>query len=425
MGRKKQVKSLKVYLNNIQVGLLVKQTSGAIEFRYVDEWIKEGFPISLSLPLSEKVFRGDKASFYFDNLLPDNRKILEAIAAKFKAESTRQFDILHTVGKDCVGALSFIDEEETYLSFDKMKVKDISDGEIANRIKKLATDNPLGMDEGDFRISLAGAQEKMALLRWKDRWYEPQGQTPTSHIFKKKMGVILGGIDFHSSVVNEWASLNIAQQLGLKTCSAEILEFMDEKVLCIERFDRAWKENILKRIPQEDLCQALGVSPQLKYERDGGPSIALIMELLQRSNNSSEDRKNLFKLSMINDLLHNTDGHAKNVSIYILRGGFALTPMYDILSAHFIKYQNPARYELLRSSWSVNGKLRFSEITLNDWKSEALNCGLRAEVFDEICHDLAEGIKGLDLAFVDSHIEQILEGTLERAKNLFHAPKGT
>ncbi|MGE3609138.1 MAG: HipA domain-containing protein [Bacteriovoracaceae bacterium] len=422
MGRKKLVQTLKVFLNDKEVGQLIKQANGAIEFCYSDKWVEEGYAISLSLPLAERVFRGEKASFYFDNLLSDNKKILELIAKKFQAESTKQFDILHSIGKDCVGALSFYDEGESFIGFKKMKVKALTDEQIAHRIKNLATDNPLGMDDGDFRISLAGAQEKMALLNWKNTWYEPQGSTPTSHILKKKIGQILGAVDFSSSVENEWACLQIAEQLGLKTCKAEILNFEDEQVLCLERFDRVWIDNLLRRVPQEDLCQALGVSPQLKYERDGGPSIFQIMELLKRSNNASLDRKNLFKLAMVNDLLHNTDGHAKNVSIYVFREGFALTPMYDMMSAHFLMKEHQERYDSLRSSWSVNGKFKFKEVTLEDWEKEASMCDLTKEVFEEICHELNGAIKKIKLAHKSSHIDLILEGIEARFSILLGQP---
>jgi serine/threonine-protein kinase HipA len=426
MGRKNLVQELDVYLNEKHVGTLIKQTNGAIEFRYDNQWVEDGFGISLSLPLSDKIFKGDKASFYFDNLLPDNKNILETIARKFGAESIRQFDILHAVGKDCVGALSFFDKEEEVPSFTrKMKIKALDDSEIARRIQGLAMDNPLGMDEGDFRISLAGAQEKMALLEWKGKWYEPQGQTPTSHIFKKKIGSILGGIDFSKSVDNEWICLKLAAQLGINTCSATIVNFENERILCVERFDRVWKDNFLHRIPQEDLCQALGVSPQRKYERDGGPALNDVMKLLVNSNNANEDTKTLFKLAMLNDLLHNTDGHSKNVSIYVVRSGFTLTPMYDIMSAHFIKNNNPERYKLLRSSWSVNNKFLYREIGLKDWEMESIKCGMKKEIFEEICDEFSQGIealqkkdfqgpKDLDL----EQLELILNGVKARAKTL-------
>ena len=426
MGRRKLIRELHVYLNDSLVGQLVKQTNGAVEFSYDEDWIKNGYAISLSLPLADKRFIGEKAGFYFDNLLPENKKILEAIAQKFHVSNTQQFDILDSIGKDCVGALSFYPPGESPNVSEKMKARPLSDKEIKKKIQHLASDNPLGMEDGDFRISLAGAQEKMALLYWNDKWWEPQGSTPTSHIIKKRMGKILGGIDFSSSVDNEWIGLRLAALFGVKTCKAHIEDFDGERSLVVERFDRAWRDKKLWRIPQEDICQGMGLSPNLKYERDGGPGIAQIMQLLESSNNASADRKALFKLAMVNDLLHNTDGHSKNVSLYVARRGFAMTPAYDIMSAHFLRREDPDRYSKLRSSWSVNGKFHYHEVDLKDWKEQAKLCALAPEVFDDVCHEvlacsqkISEDDFKSEPQIDKSQLELVLEGTLKRARFLF------
>lgn len=425
MGRKNIVTHLNVFLNSSHIGILTKQSSGAITFRYTDEWVENGYKISLSLPLADKFFSGEKASFYFDNLLPDNKSILEAIARKFGAKSIKQFDLLHKIGKECVGALSFFDEAETPHFTKKMRVRSLKEEDIAKRILGLSSDNPLGMDEGDFRLSLGGAQEKMALLKREGKWYEPKGQTPTSHIIKKKMGLLLGGIDFDKSVDNELICLLLAKRFGIKTCNASIETFMTEKILCIERFDREWKDHFLYRIPQEDFCQALGLSPQRKYERDGGPSIQAMMKILETSNNADQDRKMFFKTVMFNDLIYNTDGHAKNFSLFLTRIGFALTPMYDLLSAHFIYPQNQQRSLSLRSSLSVNYKYIYSEISLDDWKIEASKCKLSSSVFQEICEELSLHISQLPALMNDVKKEidweqftLISDGILRRAKSL-------
>ena len=425
MGRKKQVERLNVFLNQEHIGLLIKETNGAIEFRYSEAWIEKGFAISLSLPLADKNFSGDKASFYFDNLLPDSKKILEAIATKFGAESTGQFDLLHAVGRECVGALSFFDEEEDPKFIKKMDVRELSEHAIAHRIMGLASDSPLGMEDGDFRLSLAGAQEKMALLYRKGRWYEPKGQTPTSHIIKKKMGEIIHKINFEKSVDNEWTCLFLARKFGIRACEAEIKIFEAERVLCVERFDRAWKDNFLHRIPQEDFCQSLGISPTKKYERNSGPSIKDIMEVLKKSNQAEEDRKAFFKTAMFNDLIYNIDGHAKNFSIHLVRIGFILTPMYDLLSAHFVKEQNAEHYKKMRSSLSVNSKFNFDEITLQDWENESKTCSLPSETFTEIVNEFKESILKIEEHFKElcdevdkAHARLIFDGVKERAKTL-------
>ena len=425
MVLKQKTQNLYVFLSSDFVGVLSRHPNGAIGFAYSENWINTGFSISLSLPLLKKVFVGEEASFYFDNLLPDNKTILLAITQKFRTKSEKQFDILQAIGRDCIGALSFYDEPMDKIDFlDKLKIRPLSNSDVERKIKNLAFDSPLGMDSHDFRISLAGAQEKMALLLWKDGWYEPKGQTPTSHIIKKKMGRVLEGIDCSQSVDNEHISLMIAKQaFSMNTCESFISTFNSQRVLCVERFDRVWKDNFLYRIPQEDMCQALGISPIQKYERDGGPSIQIIMQLLENSNNVEQDRVNLFKIAMINDLLFNTDGHAKNISLYRVRRGYALTPFYDILSAHFIFEQDPKLYANLRSSWSVNKKFKYNEISLSDWNQEAFDSNLTQEEFDKILSDLSDGIDKVDSVSFSGDVDikmlkSIKTGLKRRAKVL-------
>jgi len=150
MGRKKKIKILDVYLNGVMVGILRKQTNGSISFKYGDEWLQDGFAISNSLPLQENEYQGEVVFRYLDNLLPDNDDIKKLIATKFGAESIRPFDMLATIGKDCVGALSFLSEELPSDFNFEMKHSPLSKAEIAKRIKSLGKTNPLGMDTADF-----------------------------------------------------------------------------------------------------------------------------------------------------------------------------------------------------------------------------------------------------------------------------------
>ena len=161
---KKKTNTLNIFLNTILVGKLTKTSNGEISFNYDNDWIVNGFEISRSLPLQEQAYRGEVVSRYFDNLLPDNEEIKALVATKFGAESTRSFDLLTAIGRDCVGALSFLPEGlEHPLDFE-LSYSPISDMEIGRRLKSLGSTSPLGMKEGDFRISIAGAQEKTAFL---------------------------------------------------------------------------------------------------------------------------------------------------------------------------------------------------------------------------------------------------------------------
>lgn len=424
MGRDSKKIKLKVYSYKKFVGTLTKAPDSSISFQYENDWIddKNCFAISTSLPLSIKPFYGEEVSFYFDNLLPDSQKIRRAVAEKFGAASTRHFDLINVIGKDCVGSLMFLHVDEELPDLSKMKVTLLNEKSIAEKIRGLEFDSPLGMQEGDFRLSLAGAQEKMALTYYRNNWYEPKSFTPTSHIMKKKMANIMGKYDFSSSIDNEWICLWLCRKFGIKSANAKIEEFEDQKIISVERFDRFWHKKIIYRIPQEDMCQALGVSSLNKFERSRGPSIKDFMDILLSSISADEDRKDLFKAVIFYDLLHNTDAHAKNFSLMLTKHGYKLTPMYDVLSAHFLRDQDKEYHSNLKSVLSVNGKFQYKEITKYDWYQEAKNCDLNKEVVDEIFNELRSSLN--EFKFEDSELDEkldhknlttILEGLKERA----------
>ncbi len=203
------------------------------------------------------------------------------------------------------------------------------------------SDIPLGMitSQDDFRISVAGAQEKTALLRMGEQWCIPQGATPTTHIIKLPIGEIKqpnATLDLRESVDNEFLCLALARELGLAVPEAEIITTPRIRALAVTRFDRRWAQEgrVLLRLPQEDLCQAFGLPSAMKYESDGGPGIAAIMTFLLGSSEALKDRYDFMKFMVFQWLTGATDGHAKNFSIYLLPGGsYRLTPFYDIISA--------------------------------------------------------------------------------------------
>jgi serine/threonine-protein kinase HipA len=161
-----------------------------------------------------------------------------------------------------------------------VKGRPIDDDYIARKIGDLNA-TPLGVDEDEeFRISLAGAQEKTAFLLWNDKWHVPHGTTATTHIKKPQIGMLPSGIDLSHSVENEYLCMKLAQAFGLPAANVTIADFKDTRVLVVERFDRLWtKDGRLLRLPQEDCCQALSVPPTRKYESDGGPGMPAVLDL--------------------------------------------------------------------------------------------------------------------------------------------------
>ena len=330
---------LNVLMNGMLVGKLEKTIAGGLIFTYDPQWQNTpgARPISLSLPLVTQQFVGDSVYNFFDNLLPDNSQIRSRIQAHFHAHTDQPFDLLANIGKDCVGAIQLLDtgitEFKNQITFQPLKEK-----EIASILRNIQN-NPLGMTDhsDEFRISIAGMQEKTALLYWNKGWKKPLGTTPTTHIFKLPIGYIQHQhMDLTDSCENEWLCSQLTNAFGLPVAKCEIQYFEDIKVLIVERFDRKLSNDgkRLLRLPQEDTCQALGISPNLKYQADGGPGIENIMLLLLGSSAPIKDRDLFFSSQVLFWLLAAIDGHAKNFSIHIEAGGkYRLTPLYDIMSA--------------------------------------------------------------------------------------------
>ncbi|WP_026480538.1 type II toxin-antitoxin system HipA family toxin [Ahrensia sp. 13_GOM-1096m] len=337
MGRRPIHQPLRVYLNARLVGYLTKEPSGAVSFRYDQDWLdlKNALPISLSLPLREDAYSGEAVMAVFENLLPDSPVLLKRVAEKVGARGVDAYSMLAKIGQDCVGALQFISGDNERDETVGIKGEEVDDDAIEKILNNLAR-APLGLDrDDDFRISVAGAQEKTALLRHNGRWIKPHGTTPTTHIFKTQIGTLPDGLDLSNSVENEFYCLKLAEAFGFSTNAVEIVTFGKTKTLAIERFDRRWlAQDKLLRLPQEDCCQALSVPPTLKYQNEGGPGIVKILKLLKASDTPMEDQESFLAAQIFFWLIGATDGHAKNFSVFLTAGGrFKLTPLYDILSA--------------------------------------------------------------------------------------------
>jgi serine/threonine-protein kinase HipA len=337
MVRIKKNPPLRVLLNGRDIGLLSRASSGAIDFQYAKDWLdwENAIPVSLSLPLREDRYIGAPVLAVFENLLPDNKAIRDRVAARVKASGTDAFSLLSKIGNDCVGALQFLVHDADPGKAGGIVGHPISDEDVARKIRDLKAD-PLGMDDDeDFRISIAGAQEKTALLFQDGKWFTPIGTTATTHILKPQIGQIPGGIDLSNSVENEYLCLKLCAAFGLDVANAEIVDFAGTKVLAVERFDRIrTRDGRLLRKPQEDMCQALSVPPNLKYQSDGGPDNQAIMQLLKGSDTPEKDQAAYLKAQIVFWLLGATDGHAKNFSVFLTPGQrFSMTPLYDILTA--------------------------------------------------------------------------------------------
>lgn len=397
---------LSVWMNGEHVGDWRRPGEGKQEFKYAESWLvsTSARPISLCFPLrpSREPYR-DGVEAYFDNLLPDNRSIRERIQRRFHTGSIGAFDLLSEIGRDCVGALQLLPEGEipqgvheiTAVPLSHKGVAEVLNGSLGEGFGRQET------ADDTFRISLAGAQEKTALLYHDARWQRPTHATPTTHILKLPLGRNLQGIDLSTSVENEWLCSQIVRAYGLEVANCRIDTFGEYKALVVERFDRrlASDGNRYLRLPQEDLCQATKTPPGLKYESDGGPGMLKIMELLLGSEQSGRDRRDFMQTQLVFWLLAAIDGHAKNFSVFLLPGGaYRLTPRYDILSAYPVLGHGRGKLSVhkIKMAMAVLGKnrhYRWKEIHGRHWLETAKRCGfgeMRSIMEDVI--DRTEGV---------------------------------
>lgn len=426
MGRKNHHQELYIYMNGIFVGTLVRSPIGHLTLTYDKNWLNwpNSRPISLSMPLTEVPYQGSIVNNYFENLLPDSELIRERIQARFNTSSKKCFDLLSSIGGDCVGALQLLTQSRID-EIQQIQATPVSDHDIATLLKHYQT-APLGMDRSsDFRISIAGAQEKTALLWHQEKWCLPQGTTPTSHIIKLPIGYIKhAGIDLSQSIENEWLCLQILSAYNISVNHAKILQFEEVKTLVVERFDRRWSDNKqwLLRLPQEDLCQALGKPPGLKYESDGGPNIQDIMTLLLGSQEANHDRRTFIKSVFLFWVLGAIDGHAKNFSLSIeSQGRYQLTPLYDVISAYPIADKRQIEWYDLKMAMSVKSKNRhylWRNIQLHHWFSMCEQCqfsenlmqNIIEEVFDNMENVINQTIQILPTDFPSDISDSIFSG---------------
>ncbi|HUW26909.1 MAG TPA: type II toxin-antitoxin system HipA family toxin [Gallionella sp.] len=404
MRRRTKIQRLIIWMNGIPVGYWQTTRQGE-RLGYFDNWLtdEQARPLSLSLPFlpGNAPYRGQVVTDYFDNLLPDNDVIRRRLAQRHQAGGTDAFQLLAKLGRDCVGAIQLLPEDEKPSDVYEINGKELNTAEVAQQLRNTTSGQAMGQHGNDdyLRLSIAGAQEKTALLRHEGKWLLPHGSTPTTHIFKLPMGLV-GHMqaDMRTSVENEWLCSKIMAAYEIPIARCEIEHFEGQKALIVERFDRTPSSDgsWIIRLPQEDMCQATGTSPLRKYQSDGGPGIAQIMELLLGSNDAERDRNNFFKTQIIFWVLAATDGHGKNFSIAHLPGhGYRATPIYDVLSAHPVigKGKNKISPHKAKLAMAVRGSTNYyliEKIQRRHWIAQARQTRFSAEVAERLIEDVIE-----------------------------------
>jgi serine/threonine-protein kinase HipA len=406
MGRPTQTQALSIWTNGMRVGTWRMGGRSGMSLQYDPDWMKSplGRPLSLSLPfgMDNTPLKGPAVDNFFDNLLPDNDTIRRRLAARFKTATTDAFDLLRAIGRDCVGSVQLLGEDDAPLNVMCIEGTPMTDSEVEQHLLRVVN-NPAAMgsqtDDNELRISLAGAQEKTALLWHQGQWMRPHGATPTTHILKLPLGLVGNQrVDLSSSVDNEWLCLALLREFGLPVAHANIQTFGSQHVLVVERFDRQLHASgqWWMRLPQEDFCQALGLSSHLKYEADGGPGMREISSVLMGSTQSAIDLRHFMKAQILFWLLAAPDGHAKNFSIQIMpQARFKLAPLYDVMSIWPIEGSAPNQWSIHKlkmamAFWGKNKHYLHKDVQKHHLVSTAKLCGLQADVDSLIEEILAQ-----------------------------------
>ncbi len=373
--------SLGVYWDGEEVGRLerVDERSREYSFRYTDA----SRPISLSLPLGAEPFSPAESRPFFDALLPEGA-VREQVASQLKLAASDSYGLLAELGRDCAGALQIVDAERISAP---PSVRWLDDGELAALVGDLPR-HPFGVRAGDehLRLSLAGVQHKAVLVRdGSGRFGEPLDGMASSHILKPE----LPESGYPGLARNECFCMRLAARCGLRSANVELIAPGGHTCLAVERFDREILTWPHRRVHQEDLCQALGLTPDFKYQKPGWqlPSDRALADLLDRHSLSPGlDRLAGAQAAVFHFLVGNADAHAKNISLLHAREGVRLAPLYDVVST--------AVYPELSTelALSIGDEFDPDAITLVHWSDLAGDFGLNAGAFQRVREELSERV---------------------------------
>lgn len=372
---------LEVYWDRTLIGQLWLNNDN-MQFAYNENWLnkKSALPLSINLPLQKDPFPASAVKIFFCNLLPEE-KLRKRLSKKYGISEDNYFGLLEKIGGECAGALSII--PKNYSSPQNPSYQILSHQELNNMIDN-RMNTPLIMARDDIRMSLAGAQDKLPVFFKKPNLYLPIGFLPSSHILKPPSS------DWEDTVINEMFCMTLAKQAKLNV--PDITIYNTDKYLCylIERYDRITENDTLKRVHQEDFCQALSLMPSQKYQKDGGHvSLKRCFDFIrQHSSYPQSDIIKIIKWVFFNFIVGNCDAHAKNLSLLMYKDGhYKLAPFYDILST--------AVYDSLSQelAMKIGGDYSMKTMEKHRWEKFAKEIAIQSVLLRELILELNQSIQ--------------------------------
>lgn len=380
------MRTLDVYLHRDLVGHLIQDDSGRLLFDYAPSWLEKpnACPLSRSLPLRSERYTRKECRGFFAGILPEegNRKL---IAKNLGISAQNDFAMLEKIGGECAGAITFTPSGQP-LPRENISYRPLSDNDLVAILEQLPR-RPLLAGEDGVRLSLAGAQDKLAVHVEKNKISIPLGNAPSTHILKPAIE------HFDGLVFNELACMHLASAVGLPVAKTEVDQTHGRDYLLVERYDRSWREGQLMRLHQEDFCQAMAIVPDMKYQNEGGPTLAQCFAVLREvSSVPVLDLQTLLDAVIFNYLIGNHDAHGKNFSLlYHADGSIRLAPLYDLVcTLYYPQLSN-------RMAMKIGGEYRSDRVTLRHFEKLADEAALGKPLVKKRVSGMAEKLlSGLD-----------------------------
>ena len=378
---------LNVFFGNKKAGSLESTENRGVIFVYDEKYLndKTSVPLSASLPLQREEFSQKQCIPFFSGLLPeeDSRK---KIADYLHISETSTLKLLEALGGECAGLISILSEDEdnlfskeTSYKLDSKNYEPLDDNRLLEFIEKMNT-RPLIKADDKLRLSLAGAQEKLALAKINGEWYLPLNGSPSTHILKPTRTGSLSSL-----AQNEYICMKLAKSFGLPVPDVDLLNIAGKDVFVVERYDRIKEANSIQRLHQEDFCQALSIMSTSKYQNNGGPGIIDIFNtILKVCTVPALESQKFLRYVLFNYVIGNCDSHGKNYSLIYKNNRVELSPLYDVVST--IIYSGLTE----KLSMKIGKHYEIQKVTQEDFSLLAESLNIKYSIFSKIFDDFAK-----------------------------------
>lgn len=399
-------------INGKVVGQLCDE-NGYWTFQYSPSWLPNGFPISPAFPLTAAKFADSATTrdvaWFFDNLLPEEAA-REVLAKDAQVTIDDAWGLLTYFGAESAGAITLLTQEGTAAPAGLVQ---LPDAEIQRRIdqmpkRSLSADAPK-------RMSLAGAQHKLAVTVVNGELFEPTGNACSTHILKPDSK----SEEYPHTSVNEHFCMSLAGALKLTVPKTEV-RYVPWPIYLVERFDREVSGAELVRRHALDALQLLSLDRRLKYQK---ASTETLKECISKCRASLKTKQEIFAWIIFNVLIGNADAHMKNISFIVDPAGIRLAPFYDLVST--VVYATP-QYDREGPHWPnvmlsmpIGKATKYSEVTRCDLLQVADELELGTKPAQRIVDELVRKIQPVSAEIMEHALVTATPGE-KRLLNLIY-----